>query len=292
MFNIKTILLSIAGATMMGALTGCSFGWTTSYIYENGDKYTAGDREISEKIENIDLDYLSGDVIMSESNSDKITITEASKKELSDLQRVHTWVDGGTLYVKCAASAKKLDMNMLGKQLTIGIPGGTNLKGLNLHISSGDVDATCIADNIKIRTSSGNIRLTQTKNSSVIDVHASSGNVELNLEAADNVNTSVSAGNIVINAGSIKELTSKTSSGTSSYTLQNVPAISSLRASSGDITINLPKDADLNAEFDVSSGKVSYDLAFAKDGDNYVSGTGANQMKVHTSSGNINVKSN
>ena len=185
MFNIKTILLSIAGATMMGALTGCSFGWTTSYIYENGDKYTAGDREISEKIENIDLDYLSGDVIISESNSDKITITETSKKELSDLQRVHTWVDGGTLYIKCAASAKKL-----------------------------------------------------------------------NLEAADNVNASVSSGNIAINTGSIKELTSKTSSGTSSYTLQNVPAISSLRASSGDITINLPKDADLNAEFDVSSGNV------------------------------------
>ncbi len=290
MFNIKTILLSVAGVTMMGALTGCGFGWTTSYIYENGDKYTAGNREISDKIESIDLDYLSGDVTLTESDSDKFTILETSKKELSDVQRVHTWVDGGTLYVKYAASAKRIDMNFLGKKLVIGVPKGVSLSNLDMHISSGDVDALCSADNVKVHASSGDIKLDINGDCSSIDTHASSGDVDLKVGCVDKVNVSVSSGKISINGENIKDLNSKTSSGSSNYTLAKVPEVSSLRASSGDITISLPKDADLSADLDVSSGKVSYDLAFAKNGDNYVAGSGANQMKVHTSSGDIRVK--
>lgn len=47
---------------MMGCLSGCSFWQVTNYVYQNGEKYTAGDRSIMEKIETIDIDYLDGDV--------------------------------------------------------------------------------------------------------------------------------------------------------------------------------------------------------------------------------------
>ena len=290
MFNIKKVMLMVAGVATMGLLSGCSFGWKTSYIYENADEYLPGNREISDKIETIDIDYLSGDVTLTESTSDKITITETSAKELDDLLKVHTWVDGKTLYVKYCTSAKRLDLNLLGKKLTIGIPKDVALNDLKLDVSSGNVTAACSSKNIDIHCSSGDINLEQTGNSDFINAHTSSGGVELNLESAYKVDVSVSSGKININADNIRVLNSKTSSGSSIYTLANVPETSNLKASSGNITINLPKDADLSADLDTSSGDVSYDLAFAKNGDNYTCGSGANQMKAHTSSGDVKVQ--
>ena len=290
MFNIKKVMLMVAGVATMGLLSGCSFGWKTSYIYENGDKYVAGDREISDKIETIDIDYLSGDVILTESSSDAFIITETSGKELDDILKVHTWVDGSTLYVKYCASAKKLDINLLSKKLTIGVPKGTNLNNLKMHVSSGDVNAVCSSKNIDIHCSSGEVHLDQKGKSDIINAHTSSGRVELNIESADKVDVAVSSGKIKINAVEITEINSKTSSGDSVYTFTKAPVISNLKASSGDITINLPKDSDLSAELSTSSGDVSYDLAFAKDGKNYVCGSGANKLTAHTSSGDVEVK--
>ncbi len=290
MIKLKSILLVVTGVATMGILSGCGFGWTTSYIYENGEQYVAGDREISDKIEAIDIDYLSGDVTLTESASDKTTITETSAKELTNLQKVHTWVEGTTLHVKYCASAKRLDLNFLDKNLNIALPAGTNLNDLNVSVSSGDIEASCISKNINLNCSSGDVNLHQIGTSDAINAHTSSGDVALSVENANKVDVSVSSGKIDINAGSIRQLNSKTSSGNSVYTLARVPQDSKLRASSGDITINLPKDADLSADLDTSSGDVSYELAFAKNGDNYVCGSGANQMSAHTSSGDVNVK--
>jgi DUF4097 and DUF4098 domain-containing protein YvlB len=290
MIKFESILVMVAGVAMMGILGGCGFGWTTSYIYENGEQYVAGDREISDKIEAIDIDYLSGDVTLTESSSDAFIITETSGKELDDILKVHTWVDGSTLYVKYCASAKKLDINLLSKKLTIGVPKGTNLNNLKMHVSSGDVDAVCSSKNIDIHCSSGDVHLDQKGKSDIINAHTSSGRVELNIESADKVDVAVSSGKIKINALDITEINSKTSSGDSVYTFTKTPVTSNLKASSGDITINLPKDADLSADLDTSSGDVSYELAFAKNGDNYVCGSGANKLTAHTSSGDVEVK--
>ncbi len=290
MLKIRSIILSVATVAVTGLLGGCGFGWTTTYIYDNGDKYVSGDREISDKIETIEIDYLSGDVTLTESDSGIVTIKETSAKELDDLRKVHTWVDGTTLYVKYCASAKKLDINMLDKKLTIGVPKDINLSDLKMDIASGDADVTCSADNIWIHASSGDVKLDQKGNSKFVDMHTSSGHVDLNVESVDKVNVSVSSGKIYVNAGNVKDIESKTSSGSSNYTFAKVPKTSVIKAASGDITVNLPKDADLSADLGTASGDVSYDLAFAKNGDNYVCGSGANQMSVHTSSGDVNVK--
>ena len=110
------------------------------------------------------------------------------------------------------------------------------------------------------------------------------------MKNANKVDLHSSSGKVWVFAKQIKELQSRVSSGTGEYHFSQAPEKSDISHSSGSVEIYLPKDSDLTGDFHTSSGKVFYELAFAKRDDDYVCGSGANQMKVHVSSGNIEVK--
>ena len=303
----KSIIVIAVLVLALGCLSGC--GFRTNYIYKNGDKYTAGNREIKDKIETINIDYMSGDVTLTVSDSDSINIKETSNKNLDDKRKVHTWVDGTTLYVKYCASAKKLDLNKLDKNLEITVPKNIKLEDIKVNLSSGDlnmngfeagavdietssgnVDAAFAAKNIKMEASSGNITLTQTGDSDDVNVKVSSGKIKINMENAAKLRTEASSGGITLVAGKVKEFESETSSGDNSFTFAEAPEKSNIEASSGDVVITLPENSDLTAELNVSSGDISYDLPFSKNGGSYVCGSGSNHMKIETSSGDITFK--
>lgn len=82
----------------------------------------------------------------------------------------------------------------------------------------------------------------------------------------------------------------KASSGDGTYTLRTVPEYTQIKTSSGNITVNLPEEIDVTAQFKVVSGDVSYEQAFSKDGDTYVIGSGANNMNLNAISGNIDIR--
>ena len=309
MNKIKGAFCAVAILSVIGILGGCSFATKTNYTYENGDKYTAGDREITENIENIDIDYLSGNVKVTGSDSDSVLIKETCNIELDDKRKVHTWVDGNTLYVRYCASANRLDLNNLKKQLVIELPQSVDLndvkvevssadvncselvaQNVNVSASSGDIAVDMEADVFKIHASSGNIFLTPHGNSENIELDTSSGNIDVIMDSAEKMSASASSGCVTVDAGSVKEFKARMSSGDGQFSFRDVPENMDIEASSGNVTIYLPEAADLTADFDVTSGKVNYEQAFAKEGDTYVCGSGQNQMKVHTSSGDINVK--
>ena len=88
----------------------------------------------------------------------------------------------------------------------------------------------------------------------------------------------------------IKNLDVKASSGDGTYTLRTVPANTQIKTSSGNITVKLPEEIDVTAQFKVVSGDVSYEQAFSKDVDTYVIGSGANNMTINAISGNIDIR--
>ena len=82
MKTIKKLIYVAAILAVAAALAGCSYTFKTSYIYDNGENYTAGDREITEKVEEINIDYVSGDVKLKLTDSKNVSIKETSN--LSD----------------------------------------------------------------------------------------------------------------------------------------------------------------------------------------------------------------
>lgn len=274
----------------MGLFNGRSFGLFSKYVYDNGDKYVSGDRDITDNIQNVDIDYISGDVYLEVSESDSISIKEISKKDLDDDHKVHSYVEGTTLFIKYCASSKNINLNNLDKTLTVSIPKNVTLGNLKISVSSGNVVGVCSSDSIDLHTSSGNIDFTVVGNCTNLTANTSSGDVKLGLETADAVTISVASGSIDVASDYIKSLDTKASSGDGTYTLRTVPENTQIKTYSGNITVNLPEEIDVTAQFKVVSGDVSYEQAFSKDGDTYVIGSGANNMNLNAISGNIDIR--
>ncbi|MCR5328101.1 MAG: DUF4097 domain-containing protein [Saccharofermentans sp.] len=331
-------------------LTGCSFGIfnTVNYRYDNADKYEAGDREIDDTITKINIDYLSGDVKVKGTDEDTVSVRETTNRSVDDDHKVHTWVDGDTLYVRYCASKDMINFNGIDKSLEITLPGdqelddfiidvssgGINLNGfttgkLNAHASSGNTSIDCSAKDIEVKSSSGDISLTQTGNSESVMVKASSGDIDINHKGdsasfdidsssgkiniiqtgiLDNVkihsssggvnatfgtvNTlkvEVSSGPIVIDADEVKDLYTKASSGHSDIALDKAPETSNIECSSGGIDVSIPEDSDLTIHTNISSGEFNSDLPFAKDGKDYTVGNGTYEMNIRCSSGDVSV---
>lgn len=327
--KILTGILGMVTASTL-CLTGCSGGFFTffTYTYENGDKYTAGNREITEKITTINIDYVTGDVKLQGTDSDKVSITETSNKELSEEQKVHTWVDGSTLYVRYCKSSKNLSFFQIEKNLNITIPGSQDLDSMILHISSGNADFSgftsktvnaksssgnvtmnCSASDIVIKASSGKVALTEDGDAKSIDINSSSGTVNVDQKGSvDSVkihsssgsvtaalgkvgafDVHVSSGKINVEAEEINDLKSTSSSGKNEYKLGKVPATADIHSSSGGVKVYIPEDSDITVKPHLSSGEFNYELPFTKNGKEYVCGNGSNEMTIKVSSGDVDI---
>ena len=238
-------------------LTGCSFVSmfnTFAYQYDNALEYKAGDREIGDKVTKINLDYISGDVTIKANDTDKVTVKESANISLKDPQKVHTWVNDGTLYVRFCQSTKKINFTNIKKSLELTLPASQDLDdviiemssgdlifdglttgGFKVKSSSGDVRADLSGKNIDIKSSSGKIFFTQTGDSDEINLKASSGTIDIkqkgtcksmtvnsssgsvtgDLDKISKMDIHVSSGKINITADNIEDLTSKASSGIS-----------------------------------------------------------------------------
>lgn len=288
---LRAFFITAIAAIMLVCLSGCSV--KVGYSYENGDKYTAGDREIAEQIEVIDVDYMAGDVTLKSSGSGKITVKETTKKDISDELKVHTWVDGKTLHVKyCAASEdiKPDSFNNLDKSLEITVPSDAKLSAVIIDSSAGKVDVDCSADEFDIDISSGDLTLVQHGECNEISIDSSSGSVDASVETAGTVNIDISAGDTKLKAGSIRNLSVDSSSGTCEFSLTSVPEKTEIDTSAGDVTVYLPEDAGLTAEIDISSGEVVSELPASMKDEEYIFGDGKNEMELDVSSGDVTFK--
>ena len=310
MVNMKKILAVAAGLGAAVTLAGCGVTFGSSVSYTNADKYTAGNREITDKIDTLDIDYISGEVTLRTTDRNALNVEERARKELYSEQQVHTWVEGSTLHVRYCAAGNGIDLNNLEKRLTIEIPSDWELGDVAIELTSGDVicrdletvnfdcsassgdmDVEVSADTIRMDATSGNINLVQKGESREISIEVSSGNVCGDIENVDSLSVSSTSGNVDIECKSAGSFRSDTSSGTGNYSFEKMPESIASEATSGDLTFFIPSNPDVTVRVDQTSGDFNYDLSFAKDAEKYIAGNGTNRMDLSTSSGDIYLKS-
>ena len=299
-------------------LTGCSFGLfnTFNYRYDDADKYAAGDREIDETITKINIDYLSGNVKVKGTDEDTVTVSETINKSVDDDHKVHTWVDGDTLYVRYCASMDMISFNGIEKSLEITLPGDQELDDfiidvssgeidlngfttdkLNAHASSGNTKIDCSAKDIEVKASSGDISLTQTGNSDSLKVKASSGDIVIYFAgdcASFDIDSSSGKTNIT-QTGTLDNVKLHSSSGGVNATFGTVNTLS-VDVSSGPIVINADEVKDLKTK--ASSGHSDIVLDKAPETSNIECSSGGIDVSIpsdsdltihaHISSGEFN----
>ena len=100
---VFAMLIAIALFAICG-LTGCSyFG---SVTYADSDKYTIGDAEITDKIENIEIDWPSGSVSVVSHSENMLTLSEKAEDDISDELRLHWWLEDTTLHANLEGKIK------------------------------------------------------------------------------------------------------------------------------------------------------------------------------------------
>lgn len=332
----KTISIVLFVALTAIALCGlCACGTLITYpdagmySYDVGVNGTTSQGFVNKySVDNIDIDWISGQVNIVYDDVKEITLTETSNKELDDKSAMHWYPYKETLYIKYGAGNFYSKVGMK-KTLTVTLPsefackdfmismasGNFNCKNLvcekfSANLSSGDIDGdlTCqdfklnmasgianvmlAAQSIDVDIASGDIDLLCTGNSQTVDISSNSGHVGLWTERVENLTIDSSSGAVEVNAHSLGIAKITQSSGN----LQIVTnfGVDSLTCalSSGNITLRLGAMKGFTAKTKTSSGKVSCDYPVTKNGDTLVYGDGSSQLDLRTSSGKITIKNN
>ena len=283
---VKLITVFMSALMILG-LSGCMH---STAKYENADKYSFGDREFSEEITRVDIDWSSGKVTVSENEGNTVSVTETCSEELSDSKKVHTWLEGSVLHIRFSASGETFYGSTPEKKLSVKLPKGLKLDAFDYSGSSAEASFENItAGAVRADSSSGDLRFTSCTADS-FKAETSSGKITISAEDAGEIVTETSSGDQNIKAAKANRFSAEASSGGVEARLGAMPSELKIDTSSGDLELYLPKDADFKGTIETSSGEIKSELAMSNDGSSYACGAGTNSLSIKTSSGDISVK--
>lgn len=228
-----------------------SLGRMNKYNYANGRDYTAGNARISEKVEEIEINWVSGKVNIMRHDGDDVILTEEADRTLTEKQQMHWLLDGKTLRVQYIASGARSTTNM-NKALTVMLPNDLSLDDMRINAVSASVELEALqADKLRINTVSGQV-----------DAECKR----------------------------VNEMEANTVSGTLFLAFVRAPEKITAGSVSGDVNIALPEDSGFRAELDSVSGDVKSGLSMErKDKDLYVYGDESCRIDVNTVSGDLSI---
>ena len=285
----KTTLLLLLTALCL-LLCSCS---QLGYVYPNGDEYTAGGTRISEKVEDIDLNWIDGVVTVQYHQGDEIILRETASRDLSSDQELHWRLHGRKLTVQYAASGFRTLPN-LNKELTLLLPDGLRLDDVKINVASAEVQADNIdADEINVNTASGRVALRQAGHAEKVTINTASGGVAVAVADADALKINTASGQVIADVYQADEVKTNTASGAVVMQFARMPDEINADSVSGNVTLQLPADGGFTADVDTLSGVVRGNLNVKQCGDEtYVYGNGKCRIEVDTVSGNVNFDEN
>lgn len=326
-FTGKTIALIIV-LFALAAAAWFLFGNTVGGIeYANADRYTAGDATVTGRVENLFVDWTSGEVSIAYHSGSGVIISETANKALGDDDKLRWWLDGTTLRIRHAKAGLRISFG-LEKKLTVSLPEGTVLKSADISSTSGDLKipalaaeeirlgstsggisaVTSTAKTLYASSTSGGIALRQDDDAGTVELHSTSGGIACALNNVKTVTGDSTSGGIALNidgkAGTVK--LGSTSGGiglaiasadtvetasTSGSVMGCVASFTELKAgsTSGSITLQLPAEPGFTCKAGTTSGSFSSDLPLTKNGDTYTCGDGSARCSISTTSGNIRI---
>lgn len=318
---LLVVLLLLAGGCFL--IFGDSLGLSA---YANADKYTIGNADISSAVENLEIDWISGQVNIDYHAGSGISLSETANRNTSEDEKLRWWVDGKTLRIQFAAP-KLFSFNNLQKTLTVSLPENIVFKSVSIgttsgnisvpaitadelrfDTTSGDVNAVITAKNLNASSTSGDMEIRQDSDIRSAILGSTSGNITLSAVSAENVDMKSTSGDLGITlSGDVKKLhlnsTSgailadlasadkaefDSTSGNMNVTLQSFSDLD-LDATSGDITLKLPKAPGFTLDLDSRPSHLNSALALEKDGSKYTYGDGSARLRIDTTSGKIRI---
>ena len=272
---IKICIALLIVICAVNGLIGCQINGNivgiSDYYYEDSEKYSVGEAELTETVENIKINWPVGSVTIMPHNSNAVSFSENSQMKLTEDKMLHYYLDNTTLHIKFVACGK-WDLSKIHKDLTILI------------------SEKLVLSNLKVFTLSANVKLTDIGVSENVTINTLSGETEAKfLEPLNEFNVDTTSGSFKIVAPSVSRFEAVAVSGDISLTAQKEPNYLNIDTTSGSIDLTLPESASFTLNYDTTSGDLYSDLSYRRQFRNYIFGDGNGEYKIKTVSGNVKI---
>ena len=302
---MKKIALVLALALCAVILSGCAeINSLISGV--TGGNFKGGNAVITDKIENLNINWTAGSVKIAYHAENTVTLEETASRAINDDDRLQWKVEGTTLQVQYNKPGIRL--NTPAKHLVITLPEGTVLKSavigatsaeidipsitadsVSLDSTSGDITASVTAPDITAGSTSGEVKLIVRGKVRTLTLNSTSGDLSADLDEAEKVAAKSTSGRISITADRAGDLSAGSTSGNILISLKRFDN-AAVSATSGDVTAELPAEPGFTLKHNATSGKINTDIPLAGSKGNYSCGDGSAKIAVGTTSGDLTIR--
>lgn len=233
--------------------------------YPDADKYLVGSKTYTETIQEITIDWISGNITLIEDNT-MVGVEIVEETNLTkDEERVHTYVHDGILNVKYFASGyTKSSLNYIQKDLFVTYK--PSLSKLTINQISGNLVAESVnCDDFRLNMTSGNATI-ETINVARTTLNLTSGNLDFDHVIADQLDVSMTSGTLTMGMDTVGSV--------------------DIKMTSGNVYLTLPANG---AQVTITkvSGTINANRTHTQAGNLYTFGVGGATIKISITSGSI-----
>lgn len=290
----KMILLAPALCALL--LSGCGLHtlpfWGLSFHYEHPEQYTAGGTAFTDRVEAVEIHWLSGSVTVTGGAGEEIRFSETANRKLSQDLSLQYGLDGSTLRIQFCRSGR-WNLTGLEKKLTLQLPerllDTLTVDTVSARVSLEDLEM----EELEVDTVSGAVHIQDCRVHDKAKIDTTSGSVKAELTGqlgewkADTV-----SGSVELTVPAVQDFDVNTTSGAVKLRAEEAPEELNVDTISGSVSLRLPADADFILDYDTVSGSLSSDLACKKEKSRYLFGTGRGDYHIDTTSGSVNIAEN
>lgn len=251
-------------------------------------------------VHEIDVEWISGEVVLSIGEGTEVQVSESSTSELSDAQRMRCTLKEGKLKIKYCDDADNVwswfirgNYRIPSKTLYLTLPASlmATLSELDIETVSADVHfdaANTTGKDVDISSTSGDVTIL---NLEARDISASSisGRVTIENCASNELDVETVSGRVAVKSGSYAEVDAQTVSGDIELACTTAPKKMDAETVSGKISVWLPADTEFTARLSTVSGKLSSEIPGVMTDNQLTSGSGANRYTFESVSGSVKI---
>ena len=265
------------GESFTANLTGFSVGSSGGFSYDQKgyDVCTDGEESFSAKeVRTLKIEWLSGSVSVERWDGKDVVVREKASVKLTEEQCMRLKLSGGTLSIlPCANKVQKLPE----KQLTVLVPQGLTLEGVNVDSASASVliagvetsgklnlDAAsgalriegCVCGGLDLDSASGSQSVLRTSVNGDVKANAASGSFTAELLDCARLDFDGASGAVRAENLFCRSVDVDTASGSVEIAFDAPPEKVEIDTASGAVTLVFPKGVGLDVDFDTASGKL------------------------------------
>ena len=292
------------------ALISCSVvGSRISHALGGEEDYIMNEELFNSGIENIKIDWKSGDVSLKPWDGNQIIVREKSVTSLNSRTRMKTKNEDGTLTVNFASKGVWMLPILFRKDLEVLVPSSWDMKNITVSTASSPVEISELsALSINVKSASGSITLNNMGVLGDTTLKSASGSVIANLKAGVMFRAESSSGTVKAKiGGKVVAAETKSASGSVSLITNDIGRITA-SSSSGTVELDVMGKADFIDAHSVSgsvklrlgeetkgflmtakslSGTVKCDFPSSVVGDQYTYGDGSTKISLKSTSGKV-----